>query len=100
MGKRTNSVATVSLEQAESPLIAALDIGTSSVRTALFDGLGRAVEGIEARGRFPNRPVGNFDQRHGELPLYKITYPLGGERRCRSEKSFSERIGSWIQEKR
>lgn len=71
MGKRTNSVATVSLEQAESPLIAALDIGTSSVRAVLLVRLGRAVEGVEARQRFPNRPVGNFDQRHGEFTFIR-----------------------------
>ena len=40
---------TVTQAQAESPLILSLDIGTSSVRAAVFDRLGRAVEGIEAR---------------------------------------------------
>ena len=35
--------------QAESPFILSIDIGTSAVRTALFDCLGRAIEGIEAR---------------------------------------------------
>ncbi|MDH4267604.1 MAG: FGGY family carbohydrate kinase, partial [Deltaproteobacteria bacterium] len=34
---------------AEDPLILTIDIGTSSVRTALFDRLGRALEGLEAR---------------------------------------------------
>lgn len=34
---------------AEPPLILALDIGTSSVRAALYDRLGRAVEGAEMR---------------------------------------------------
>ena len=38
-------------KQAESPLILSLDIGTSSVRAAVFDRLGRAVEGLEARQR-------------------------------------------------
>jgi gluconokinase len=35
--------------QAESPFILSIDIGTSAVRTCLFDCLGRAVEGMEAR---------------------------------------------------
>ena len=38
-------------KQAESPLILSLDIGTSSVRAAIFDRLGRAVVGLEARQR-------------------------------------------------
>lgn len=33
----------------EPPLILAIDIGTSTVRTVVFDGLGRAVQGLEAR---------------------------------------------------
>ncbi len=40
---------TVARGRAESPLILSLDIGTSSVRAAIFDRLGRAVEGLEAR---------------------------------------------------
>ncbi len=35
--------------EAEAPLILTVDIGTSSVRTACFDRLGRAVSGVEAR---------------------------------------------------
>jgi len=42
-------MSTVSPKEAEEPLILTIDIGTSSVRAALFDRLGRAVEGIEAR---------------------------------------------------
>jgi len=38
----------VTPKRAEPDLILAVDIGTSSVRTALFDRLGRAVEGAEA----------------------------------------------------
>lgn len=34
---------------AEEPLILTLDIGTSSIRTNLFDRLGRVIEGLEAR---------------------------------------------------
>ncbi|MEZ4770469.1 MAG: gluconokinase [Caldilineales bacterium] len=41
--------AIVSPQHAESPLILALDIGSSSVRAALYDRLGRAVSGMEAR---------------------------------------------------
>lgn len=40
---------TVTPHQAETPLILALDIGSSSIRAGLFDQLGRAVEGTEAR---------------------------------------------------
>jgi len=43
------SMSTVTKNQAEEPLILALDIGTSSVRAALFDRLGRAVAGAEGR---------------------------------------------------
>lgn len=39
----------VSPEGAERPLILAIDIGTSSIRAALFDRMGRAVAGMEAR---------------------------------------------------
>ena len=44
-------MSTVSRDRAESPFILSLDIGTSSVRAAIFDRLGRAVEGLEARQR-------------------------------------------------
>ena len=39
----------VAPDRAEEPLVLAIDIGTSSVRTALFDRLGRAVQGVETR---------------------------------------------------
>jgi len=42
-------MSTVSRNQVESPLILSVDIGTSSVRAALFDRLGRAVKGLGAR---------------------------------------------------
>ena len=42
-------MATVSRNQAESPLILSLDIGTSSVRAGLYDRLGRAVESFESK---------------------------------------------------
>ena len=42
-------MSTITQDQAEEPLILAIDIGTSSVRTILFDRLGRAVQGVEAR---------------------------------------------------
>lgn len=42
-------MSTVTRGHAESPLILSLDIGTSAVRAALFDRLGRALEGLEAR---------------------------------------------------
>ena len=44
-------MSTVSRDRAESPFILSLDIGTSSVRAAIFDRLGRAIEGLEARER-------------------------------------------------
>ena len=43
---------TVTEKQIEPPLVLALDIGTSSVRALLFDRLGRAVEGAEARSAY------------------------------------------------
>lgn len=39
----------ISPQQAETPLILALDIGTSSTRAMLFDAQGRVVTGLEAR---------------------------------------------------
>ncbi|HEY52668.1 MAG TPA: gluconokinase [Caldilineae bacterium] len=42
-------IATTVPQSAETPLILALDVGTSSVRALLFDSLGRTVVGIEAR---------------------------------------------------
>jgi gluconokinase len=42
-------MSTITQSRAESPVILSLDIGTSSVRAAIFDRLGRAVVGLEAR---------------------------------------------------
>jgi len=42
-------MSTITPERAEAPLILSLDIGTSAVRASLFDCLGKAVEGAEAR---------------------------------------------------
>jgi len=42
-------MSTTALNRAESPLVLALDIGTSLVRAVLFDRLGRAVEGLVER---------------------------------------------------
>jgi len=42
-------MSTVNVKQAEGLLIVSIDIGTSSVRVALFDRMGRAIEGFEAR---------------------------------------------------
>ena len=42
-------MSTITVKQAEGPLMVSIDIGTSSVRVALFDRLGRALEGFEAR---------------------------------------------------
>src|SRR5512136_2193530 len=39
----------VNPKKAEPPLIVSIDIGTSSIRVALFDRLGRAIEGLNAR---------------------------------------------------
>jgi gluconokinase len=50
--------ATIPPNQAEDPLILTIDIGTSSVRTALFDRLGRAVEGLEVRQAHEIRTTG------------------------------------------
>jgi len=42
-------MSTVIPEKAEGPLIVSIDIGTSSIRTMMFDEKGRTVEGLEAR---------------------------------------------------
>lgn len=39
-------------QQAEGPIILAIDVGTSSIRTALFDRLGRMLQQMEARRSF------------------------------------------------
>lgn len=48
-------MSTVAPERAKRPLILALDIGTSSARVILFDPLGRAVEGVDARQEYAIR---------------------------------------------
>jgi gluconokinase len=40
---------TVSLAQCQTPLVLALDVGSSSVRCGVYDGRARAVAGLEAR---------------------------------------------------
>ncbi|HET8676380.1 MAG TPA: gluconokinase [Blastocatellia bacterium] len=45
-------MAYISIDQAIGPLVAALDVGTSSVRVTLFDARGRAVQPVEARVRY------------------------------------------------
>src|SRR4030042_4904605 len=42
-------MSSIARERAEGPFILAIDIGTSAVRTSLFDCLGRAIGGMEAR---------------------------------------------------
>jgi len=46
---REKGMSTVSPSQIETPLILAIDIGTTAARTIVFDRLGRAVEALEAR---------------------------------------------------
>lgn len=48
-GAETEYRPSVKPEAAEDPLILSLDIGTSSVRAALFDGIGRPVTGVLSR---------------------------------------------------
>jgi len=45
----------ISPQRGEAPWILTLDIGTSSIRVALFDRLGRALQGLEARRSFEIR---------------------------------------------
>jgi gluconokinase len=42
----------INAAQAARPLILALDVGTSSVRSVLYDSLGRAIEGAETRSAY------------------------------------------------
>jgi gluconokinase len=42
-------LSTITPEQAEAPLILTIDIGSSSLRAALYDRLARSVEGVHAR---------------------------------------------------
>ena len=46
------SEAMISPRAAEAPLVLTLDIGSSSVRSMLFDRLGRAVKGIKVREQY------------------------------------------------
>src|SRR5438105_10989554 len=43
---------TVTLQDAEAPLVLTIDAGTSSARALLFDRLGRGVEGVVAQERY------------------------------------------------
>jgi gluconokinase len=47
--------AIISPDKAEGPFILAIDIGTSSVKTLLFDQLGRAIESVQWREAFKIR---------------------------------------------
>lgn len=48
-------MSSVEPRQADAPFVLSLDIGTSSVRALLFDGVGRAVEGATARRTYELR---------------------------------------------
>jgi len=43
------------IDRAEKPFVLAVDIGTSAVRAALFDRLGRSITAMQARGSFSVR---------------------------------------------
>jgi gluconokinase len=45
--------------QAETPLVLAIDIGSSSVRVILYDGRGRAIDGVTAQERYEIRTTAN-----------------------------------------
>jgi gluconokinase len=49
LSRGSGFASTVTRHRAESPLVMALDIGSSSVRGVLFDRAGRAVDGVEAQ---------------------------------------------------
>lgn len=64
---------------AEPPLILALDIGSSSVRAALFDRLGRSVEGVEERRPFQvNYSVDGGAEVDAELLLHLVGECIDG----------------------
>ena len=42
----------ISYHESKAPLVVALDVGSSSVKAGLFDGLGRGIEGANARARY------------------------------------------------
>jgi gluconokinase len=48
-------MSSVEPHQADAPFVLSLDIGTSSVRALLFDGVGRSVEGATARRTYELR---------------------------------------------
>src|SRR5687767_5762020 len=45
-------MSTIAPQKAERPFVLALDVGTSSVRTLLYDALGRQIERIEGRTKY------------------------------------------------
>ena len=49
LSSRVFLMSTVTVPGAALPLILSIDVGTSSIRVMVFDGQGRAVEGLEAR---------------------------------------------------
>ncbi len=45
-------MATISEGQAQRPLVLALDVGSSSLRASLYDGVGHAIEGLEIKSTY------------------------------------------------
>src|SRR5262245_19527474 len=62
-------MSTISLMESIPPLVLAIDLGTSSARTMIFDGRGRFVEGMESRApyRMETTPGGGVEIDADEL---------------------------------
>ena len=81
---------TVSKEQAQRPLVMALDVGSSSLRTSLYDGAGHAIDGLEIKSSYQldTTPDGGVEKDPDELfdivvkaidQLLKVAGPLAQE---------------------
>jgi len=62
-------MATISKEQAQKPLVLALDVGSSSLRVSLYDGTGNAIEGLEIKSTYQldTTPDGGVEKDPDEL---------------------------------
>ena len=62
-------MATISKEQAQKPLVLALDVGSSSLRVSLYHGTGNAIEGLEIKSTYQldTTPDGGVEKDPDEL---------------------------------
>ncbi|MDB5081849.1 MAG: carbohydrate kinase [Chloroflexi bacterium] len=67
--RRTGFMATISMGQAQNPLVLSLDVGSSSLRASLFDGAGHSLDGLEIKTTYQldTTPDGGVEKDPDEL---------------------------------